>query len=288
MALYDLSRDVLDLLKQAVETVLYHVLRNLVWHSSRRCSGTFGVDEGESTVVTHFSHHIHGLLEVLLCLSRESHDDIGGQGNIRHRHTELLHQGEVLFLRVFAVHPLQDLTAARLKRKMQMAADLFGVLHGIDEFIGEILRMRSHEADPLKSLDLFHSSQEFRKCDWLFQVLSVGVDVLSQKHDFHDTVSYKTLDLLDNIFRLSASLASAHIRHDAVAAEVVAAEHDVDTRFERILSLDREFLHDLVCSFPYIDHHLLLHEALVEQLRKLEDIVGSEDQVHMAVALLDL
>ena len=41
---------------------------------------------------------------------------------------------------------------------MQMAADLFGVLHGLDEFIGEILRMGSHEADPLKSLDLFHSS----------------------------------------------------------------------------------------------------------------------------------
>ena len=171
---------------------------------------------------------------------------------------------------------------------MKMEADLFAVAHRIDQLLREILRVGGHETDPLKTFDLFHSSQEFRKCDRIFQILSVGVDVLSQKHDFHDTVSHQSLDLLNNIFRLPASLASAHIRHDAVAAEVIAAEHDVDTGFERILSLDREFLHDLVCSFPYIDHHLLLHEALVEQLRKLEDIVGSEDQVHMAVALLDL
>ena len=66
--------------KQPVKTVLHHVLRDLVFHRRCRCSGTFGVDESKGTVVAHPSHHIHGLLEVLLSLSREAHDDIRGQG----------------------------------------------------------------------------------------------------------------------------------------------------------------------------------------------------------------
>ena len=122
----------------------------------------------------------------------------------------------------------------------------------------------------------------------MFQILSVGVDVLSEKHHFHNTVSHKLFDLFDNVLRLSAPLASAHIRHDAVTAEVIAAEHDIDAGLERIFSLDREFLHDLIGSFPDIHHHLLFHEALVEQLRKFENVVGSEDQVNMAVTLFDL
>ena len=82
----------------------------------------------------------------------------------------------------------------------------FESLIDLDQFIGEILRMGSHETDPLQSFDLLDSSKELRKGHRLFQILSVGVDVLSQKHDFHDTVCHQPFDLPDNVLRLPAAL----------------------------------------------------------------------------------
>ena len=134
-----------------------------------------------------------------------------------------------------------------------MPADLFRVRHDPDQVVGQILRVGRHKTDPLKPVDLLDLLQELRKGYRMFQRLSVGVDVLSQKHDFHDPVRHQTFDLTDDGLRITAPLPSPDIRNDAVAAEVIAAEHNIHAGFERIFTLAREILHDLVRIFPYID-----------------------------------
>ena len=170
-----------------------------------------------------------------------------------------------------------------------MCADLLTVTHRLDQVIGQILRVGCHETDALQSLNLINLAEKLGKCHRLLQVLSVGVDVLSQQHDLHNAVCYQSLDLIDDILRLSAALPSAHVRHDAVAAEVVAAKHDVDTGLKGIFAVYRKLLHDLVGILPDIhDHAVFAHHAAAQQLRQLENIVGTKDQIDIRVALLDL
>ena len=51
---------------------------------------------------------------------------------------------------------------------MKMLADLLGFCHDLDQFIGEILGMGSHEADPLQSVDLLDLFQKRLQSSWDF------------------------------------------------------------------------------------------------------------------------
>ena len=118
--------------------------------------------------------------------------------------------------------------------------------------------MGGHETDPLQSRNLIDLSQKLRKCHRMLQILTIGVDILAKQHDFHHAVSHQALDLCDNVLRLSAALPSSYIRNDAVAAEVVAAKHDVDAGFKAVFPLSRQILHYPVGVFPNVHHHFFL------------------------------
>ncbi len=102
----------------------------------------------------------------------------------------------------------------------------------------------------------------------------------------HDAVLNQLFNLTDDVLRRTAALASAHIRYDTVAAEIVAAKHDINARLKCIFALRRQILDDLISSFPDIDDHLPRLKALFQQLCQFIYIVRAENQVHKAVALL--
>ena len=89
--------------------------------------------------------------------------------------------------------------------------------------------MRSHKTDAIQSIDLFDFLQKLGKAHRLFQVFSVRIDVLPKQHDFLYSVCHEHSDLPDDIFRLSAAFPSTYIRNDAVAAEIIAAKHNIHT-----------------------------------------------------------
>ena len=93
-------------------------------------------------------------------------------------------------------------------------------------------------------------------------------------------------DLSDNIFRIPASLTTTDIRYDTVTAEIIASKHDVDTGFELILSVYRQVFHDLIRIFPDIDDHAVRFHRITQKFREFENIMGSEDQIHEPVTLL--
>ena len=169
-----------------------------------------------------------------------------------------------------------------------MRTDLIALLHRLNQLIGQILRMRSHKADALKSLDLIDTAKKLSKRHRIFQVLSVGVDVLTEKHDLDNAICNETADLCENLLRLTASLTSTHIRNDAVTAKVVTAKHDVDSGLERIFALHRKILDDLLRFLLNVDDHLLAGQTIVHDLCEFIDVVSSKNEIHKRIALLDL
>ena len=135
--------------------------------------------------------------------------------------------------------------------------------------------------------NLFHiGCRSSAKRDRMFQILSIGVDILSQKHDFHYAVFYQSFNLPDNIFRLSAALPSPHIGHNAVAAEVVAAKHDIDTGFEPDISA-RTGRSSTILSVSFQISMIVRSDSMcqiTDQFCKFVNIVGSENQIHKPVA----
>ena len=79
---------------------------------------------------------------------------------------------------------------------------------------------------------------------------------------------------------------SAHIRDDAIAAEIVAAKHDINARLKCIFAPDGRSSTILLSSFPDIDDHLPCLKALFQQPASLYTWCVPKNQVHKAVALL--
>ena len=87
----------------------------------------------------------------------------------------------------------------------------------------------------------------------MFQCLSIGINVLSQKHNFRYTVSHQTLDLFYDRLRFATLLSSSYIWYNTVTAEIIAAKHNIDTRFKGIFTVSRHTLHDFIRFLPDIN-----------------------------------
>ena len=110
-----------------------------------------------------------------------------------------------------------------------MSADLLGMLHHLDQLIRQIFGVGGHETNPLQSLDSFYILQKLCKGNGLFQIFTVRIYILSQQHDLYNAVCHQTLDLPDDILRITASLSAADIGDNTIATEIIAAEHNIDT-----------------------------------------------------------
>ena len=148
--------------------------------------------------------------------------------------------------------------------------------------------MGSHKADSLQSFNLLNLLKKLCKCHRLFQILSIRVYILTKEHNFYHIICHKSFNLANDIFWITASLTSTHIRYDTVAAEIVTSEHDVNTGFEGKFTFARKILHNLIGILPDIDHHSLRFKSCHDQFCKFINIVSSKDQVNKPIALLDL
>ena len=87
----------------------------------------------------------------------------------------------------------------------------------------------------------------------MLQRLTIRVNILSQKHYFCHTICNQCFDFFHDCFRLAALLSSSYIRHDAIAAEIIAAKHNIYTCFKGIFTISRHSLYDLIRLFPDVN-----------------------------------
>ena len=143
--------------------------------------------------------------------------------------------------------------------------------------------MRRHKPHSEQAVNPADPAEQFGKADRLLQVFAIGIDILAKKHDFNNTVGHCIFDFPYNIFRLTAPLPSPHIWHDTIAAEIITAEHNIDTCFKRIFPVIRQIFNDLLRILPYIDDHLFFCNPAINKFGKFENIMGPEDQIHMSI-----
>ena len=86
---------------------------------------------------------------------------------------------------------------------------------------------------------------------------------------------------------LPAALPAAHIRHDAVGAEVVAAVHDRQPALEGAVTLDGNALIELFVVVSALKHALAVDERAVKQLGKMVKRMGAENQSDKRKAVVD-
>ena len=62
----------------------------------------------------------------------------------------------------------------------------------------------------------------------MFQIFSIGVYILAEKHHLCDTVRHQAFNLADDVLGIAAELSPSYLWHDTVTAEIIASKHDVD------------------------------------------------------------
>ena len=223
-----------------------------VFHHGRRLGSLSGrKDEAVGRVVAGLGHHLERALEVVPGLTRESHDEVRGHGQVVDPHPGCGEAFEVPLGRVAAVHGRQDPVTARLEWEVEVLADLRGVGHGGDRLGTEVLGVWAGEADPADPLNRTAGRQQVGE-EWSgptgrvgrpdrarlvgigrsrvhtaesqCQVASVGVHVLAKQGDLADPVGSQSLNLGHHLAEGTADLWSPHRRHDAERATVITAD----------------------------------------------------------------
>ncbi len=170
-------------------------------------------DEGVGAVVGRLGHHLEGALEVVVGLAGEADDEVGGDGQVRHRVPGGAQAGQVPLGRVPAPHGRQHLVAPRLEGQVQVVADRRRLGHGGDGLGAQVLRVRAGEAHPPDALDGADGPQqrgEERAAPG--QVAAVGVHVLAEQRDLGHPPPGQLLDLVDDDLEGTRHLAAAHRR----------------------------------------------------------------------------
>ena len=151
-----------------------------------------------------------------------------------------------------------------------------------------VLRVAGHEADVVVTRHGAQQVEQVGEVDLFFQALAVAVHVLTQQGDLFVACFHKAAELGQDVAGLAALFAAAHIGHDAVCAEVVAAIHDGQPGAELALAPDGDVLHDDRALGRVQQHALVLLQLLGDELRQGVDAVHAEHKIDVGVALAQL
>ena len=161
---------------------------------------------------------------------------------------------------------------------------MLALRHGVDEIVAEVLGVGGHEADALHAQRVQPAKQAG---EGIARARAVAVDILPKQHDFLHAALQKALGLAQDVVRAAGALAPAHIGHDAVGAEVVAAVHDGDIGMPGVEPLNRQILGDEVFLVCHADHAGLLRKQRKEQRGQAVQVVRAEGQINEAVLAQD-
>ena len=147
-------------------------MRRVIHDLCGRRAGALRVDEGVGRRERRFAHEAERILKVLLGLTGEANDDVGGQGKLGHGGLEAAHKREILLARVAPVHGAQDAGGATLHGQVQMRHDGRRLGHGGDDLVGQVLGVGRGETQPLDA-GLAHCANELGEPRLAIEVTAV-------------------------------------------------------------------------------------------------------------------
>ena len=191
-------------------------------------------------------------MKVLLRFRGKADHNIGRDLTIGNAFPQHFYFIEIFVECVFTVHFLQDTVGARLHGKMHEAAYLRVFGNGGDEIFGEIFGVARHKPESELTLVLADFPQQIGEIESAVRVVPVRVDVLPQQRDLLIPFVEQGSHFRNDMFGTAAAFPSAHIRHDAIGAEIIAAVHDIHPGV-RVTGAERlVFFGNLPFLFPHV------------------------------------
>ena len=197
-------------------------------HGRGRGTRADRVAEGERAREPGLAHQVQGVLEVLVGLAGEAHDDVGGNGRVGDAGPDPVQDGQVAVPAVGAAHRLEHRVGTGLQRHVQAGHDVRGLGHGVDDVVGEVPGVRRGEPDAFQALDLPAAAQQLAERGPVAELGAVGVHVLAEQRNLEDPVGHQRADLGQDVAGPAVLLLAPQGRHDAEGAGVVAAHRDCD------------------------------------------------------------
>ena len=143
--------------------------------------------------------------------------------------------------------------------------------------------MARRKAEQELAVNFGQAAQKLREVHAVVRPAAVGVYVLAQKGNILIPLGNKLARFLDHVFRAAAALPPAHIRDDAVGAEIVAAGHDGQPRLDIALPADGQPLGDDAGLIRRLKEAAAPGEHFLKQLREAPESLGTEDEVDVPV-----
>ena len=165
---------------------------------------------------------------------------------------------------------------------------LFALGHGLKQLFGGVLGVARHESYEKFAGDLVYHGDKVRKIDIAVEILAVGVDILAEQRNVLVALGNQLPCLGDNILGSAAALTPAHIRHDAVGAEVVAAVHNGQPRLDLAVTLQGHALGDIAVAALCGEHTLFARHDPEQKLREVPQVVRPENEIDNGVGALYL
>ncbi len=243
-------------------------LRHLPGVASRRCARARGVFEAERLREADRAHQRQRVGEVGRGLARVPDDEVRGQRQIGPRRAQPFDQLQIVGGRVPAVHCGKDPIGPRLYRQVQEGHQHRQIAMRCDQIVIHVARVRGGVAQPSHAGDLGHRAQQPPQPPSAPPQISQGppqgailraplnanirrgavprIDVLAQQHNLARPLQGKLACLCKYRLRRAAHLRPARVRHDAEAAEFVAAlldrQESAEALRHRRLRQEVEFL----------------------------------------------
>ena len=260
-------------------------LRDVVGGAERGRARAGRVHEHEEPLEADVVHQRDRVLERRFVLGRIADDDVARQGEGGRRRPQ--HRGllAILAAAVAAPHVGEDAVRSRLDGQVQVRADLRQPADGVGQPLVHVLGMGGREAQPLQARNGAHPLEQPREVE---AAMAIRVHGLAEQHDLGIPARHERRHLVDDLAGVAAGLGPARPRHDAEAADVVAAFHhrDVGPHGARVgdgAGGDRERVRGSV----EVDGRGGAAARGPQQLRNARDVVRPDEEVDLGRTVED-
>ena len=274
--------------QQPVKPALLFLAGHRVGHGGRGRAGARGEDEGEQRVELRLTHQRDRVHRLFLRLAGEADDHVRGQHEVGHHFPGVVDQLQIARAGVGPVHRTEHAVVAGLDGQVQVFRHVGAARHRVEELGRGVLGLAGHEAQPVVAGDGVDGGEQVGKIIVDVQIVAVAVHVLTQQRDLAVARLDQLAALGDDLLRVAAALASAHIGHDAVRAEVVAPVHDRHPRAHAALAHHGQTLGDAAVLVRDGKHARSLGVDLIQKLRQPPFRLRPQHEIHMAVGFLYL
>ena len=129
----------------------------------------------------------------------EATEDVGGDGTVRHHTADSSHTLQIPRTGIVTLHQLEDAVIARLRRKVDVLADVRVLRHHSDGLIVHILGVGRGKADADGGDSQGNLLQEIPEVIGLLPVdKAVGIDILPEERDLTIALRLEVLHLTDD------------------------------------------------------------------------------------------